>query len=112
MKKVYAAIIILSFTTYTINAATGCLDNSWHLKQSYDSKDYHLVSCSCPCESHTAKYRLFQARGQCPACKHYHDPRSFIIVTAQSLQQSGYIKPTERIINPKLRKIFSNYINQ
>ncbi len=51
-----------------MNAAVGCLDNSWHLKKYPDNKEYHEVECLCPCW----KYKTNADRNQCTRCLHYH----------------------------------------
>lgn len=43
-----------------------CLDNSWHLEQAFDTKEYHPVECNCPCR------KLNIAQGECTDCGHKH----------------------------------------
>lgn len=72
--------------------AVGCMDNSWHLKKSYDYKNFHYVTdtvdpddpnanyCQCPCDQYIAQYGKQVPRGRCPVCKHYRVPLPVIIV--------------------------------
>jgi hypothetical protein len=62
-----------------LHADINCLDNSHHLLQKYDNKEYYLVkNCTCPCEK---KYKIYPGRGECSQCHHYRDPRPFIIIS-------------------------------
>lgn len=108
MKKIYL-YLLLPFTFNLLNAAAGCMDNSRHLKEPYDAKEYHFVSCACPCKRHMAEHRLFQARARCPVCRHFHDPLPIIIIT-----KTAYTKETANVVTYKrkeqnqLRKLFGN----
>lgn len=64
----------------------GCMDNSWHLKQPYDYKEFHYVTasdggyCKCPCSKYIAQYGKQFPRGRCPVCGHYRVPQPTIII--------------------------------
>jgi len=60
-----------------MQAETGCIDNSWHLAKAYDAKEYHLVSCNCPC----SRYFRSEDRGRCEKCGHFRDVHPDIFVT-------------------------------
>ena len=61
--------MIIGINAYLhINASVGCLDNSWHLKEFPDTKEYHEIDCNCPCW----KYKTSPDRNQCTRCLHYH----------------------------------------
>jgi len=77
-----------------LSAAPGCLDNSWHLTQMFDHKEYHYVDCNCPCEK---RYAISAHRGQCSKCGHYRDPiETDIIKKAHSTAPSLLLKkPTK-----------------
>jgi hypothetical protein len=51
IKLTLLLIIVYAVYTATLNGAVGCMDNSQHLKQKFDTKAYHYVSCDCPCRS-------------------------------------------------------------
>src|SRR3972149_6678246 len=57
-----------------------CLDNSWHLKQSHDAKEYHLAGCNHNCYT-DRRGTITNDRGYCTICRHYRDARPFHIVT-------------------------------
>ncbi len=94
MKRIITFIILsCSIYYHSFKAEIGCMDNSWHLQKRYDYKEYHFVSCNCPC----SKGKLLNDRGKCLSCQHYRDPQPFIIVThndqpASSSKQSHVSK--------------------
>jgi hypothetical protein len=55
----------------------GCIDNSEHLQKSGDAKQYHYVSCNCPCD----RYTQIADRNKCTKCNHYHDIKPYIIIS-------------------------------
>lgn len=61
MKKILLSI----FMIMEASAAIGCMDKSYHMQKSGDIKEFHYVSCSCPCK-YTKAYR-----GKCTRCNHY-----------------------------------------
>jgi hypothetical protein len=69
MKSLYIKLLILS--TIKSFAAPGCIDNSYHLTQLFDYKNYHYVACNCPCQK---QYKIISKRAQCQKCHHYRDP--------------------------------------
>lgn len=82
MKKVLLLSLGL-LTIAPVKASLGCLDNSWHLTQPFDAKEYHIVTrevgtsktyCPCPCR------KLSLSRGECMACGHKHDIQPWTIV--------------------------------
>ena len=88
-KIVLYAFCIATALSSTLKTNMDCIDNSHHLQQKYDHKEYHPVDggCNCPCEK---KYKLYPGRGQCSKCGHYRVPRSTIIVRAtNSTLQKG-----------------------
>lgn len=71
-----AFFISFIFFGSSLFASPGCLDNSWHMARSFDTKSYHPVAyqvgtyqtyCQCPCR------KLSLNRGQCFECGHRHD---------------------------------------
>lgn len=91
MKKSFYMSLPILMLVYSNNsrAAFGCQDNSYHMqKDTYyanlapslqvtpsedpnirplDSKDYHYVQCTCPCEQH----KIINRRGRCVECRHF-----------------------------------------
>jgi hypothetical protein len=59
---------------------TGCMSKSRHLKEKFDNKSYHYVSCTCPCDSYQAKGFYAQNKHQCLECGHRHDPQTVLIL--------------------------------
>lgn len=91
-------IIIATLYIGTLYTAPGCLDNSYHLTQAFDYKNYHLVQCNCPCEK---QYKILSKRAQCSKCLHYRDPyvwdllrtsnRLSIILQLQCLKKNALV---------------------
>jgi hypothetical protein len=79
-------LFLLCVCHYYCFGEPGCMDNSWHLKQPYDYKEFHYVSasdggyCHCPCSQYIAQYGKSISRGRCPVCKHYHVPQPIVII--------------------------------
>lgn len=66
---VIITLIVIINAYLHLNAAAGCLDNSWHMEKFPDFKEYHAVQCNCPCW----KYKQLADRNKCVKCLHYHD---------------------------------------
>ena len=82
MKKIEIALTLSFLLAFmVVKPKVGCVDNSYHLKQKYDSKEYHYVECNCPCDTHAAFGLKSKYRNKCLECGHYHyaDPQSFPI---------------------------------
>lgn len=80
------AIIFLGLVASLTRPQPGCLDNSMHLKEKYDTKAYHAVECNCPCDTYAAFGRKSPDRNKCLECGHFHDaqPVAFIPKTVQA----------------------------
>jgi hypothetical protein len=63
--------LILFVYAHILIAAPECMDNSYHLTQPIDHRDYHHVACNCPCEK---QYKILDQRGICTKCGHFRDP--------------------------------------
>lgn len=102
---------LLALLSHTIPAAPDCLDNSWHLQQKHDFKEYHLVSegpqaCNHDCYNDPASL-MTNDRGYCTVCRHYHVPRPFIIVSQKDLKG---LLPAKETAKPKQKKhILAHY---
>lgn len=92
MKKLYLNLLMLS--AIRLSAAPGCIDNSYHLTQLFDYKNYHHVACNCPCQK---QYKIVPKRAQCQKCLHYRDPYYTNPVT-QTKQPTLCLNKTGRAI--------------
>lgn len=82
------------------------MEKSHHLKESYDSKNFHYVTntvdpdnsqaghCACPCDKYIAQYGK-SARGRCPVCGHYRVPQPVVIVQNALEQYNKKCNPKE-----------------
>jgi len=99
--------IALFLTTAQLSSAPGCMDNSRHLTELNDSKEYHFVECNCPCKTRIAK------QDRCIECRHAHKPVTIeILSNAQAItpeqarrykQYEQYLENPERIFNLRLQ---------
>lgn len=74
-----------SIIATSIQARIGCMDNSNHLEKFGDTKSYHYVACTCPCQ----RYKQLADRNTCTKCGHYHDNSPFIIIHAPKIIQKN-----------------------
>lgn len=70
-------ILFVCFINIPLQAKIGCMDNSWHLAKPFDNKEYHYVSCNCPCQE------IIQDRGRCLYCRHFHKPGKWTVIHYQ-----------------------------
>lgn len=75
-------VITLLLLNVPLQSAIGCMDNSKHLTERFDTKAYHYVQCNCPC------VKTIIVRNRCLKCQHYHDPVPLRIVAPQKLVMS------------------------
>lgn len=113
MKHVIKYMLLIAFlhNCMLLNAQQDCLDNSYHLKQAYDNKNYHYVGCTCPC----SEYKNFTNRGQCMQCKHYHVPKNWMVISGDKvvmqIQQTKPVQSTEQIaVSPETRAVIKTMI--
>jgi hypothetical protein len=106
-----AFIITLTLITVLLNSrlysAPGCMDNSRHLTQLNDNKEYHFVRCSCPCNKRIAH------QNRCIDCRHAHNPEPVEILSnaqpitsAQAKQYKKYeryFESPEKTLNLRLQ---------
>lgn len=78
MKFINMLLFALLIMVSLVQAEPGCMDNSWYLQKPVDEKEYHYVQCYCPC---TKRHKILADRGQCIKCRHYRDPKPYIIIT-------------------------------
>lgn len=77
MKTVMFLIFLLA--SCPLMASINCLDNSQHLQQDYDDKEWHSVACDCPCA--TVK------GNKCIECGHLQNARTYIVVEPAKIVQ-------------------------
>lgn len=76
MKKLPVCIIVVIILINIflhLKASNTCMDTSWHLEKRFDYKEYHKVSCNCPCW----KYKELADRNRCSKCLHFHKPEPY-----------------------------------
>jgi hypothetical protein len=94
--------VILTPSFFKLSAGVGCLDNSWRLLRRYDSKEYHVVSCNCPCD----KYEQLEDRGRCIKCRHFHDAIPLYTVSRTDLEQDQSLKEKiEKQVSKKMLQL-------
>ena len=77
--KGYIAAICLFWIAIS-EPRLGCLSNSQELKERFDTKILHPVSCGCDCTLNRARGKYANRQNKCLECGHYHDPRPLIFV--------------------------------
>jgi len=97
-------------------AAVGCMEKSWHLKESYDYKSLHYVTntvdphdphaghCECPCDKYIAQHGK-EHHGRCPVCGHYRVPFPVIIVNNALEKYKQYEEKNPVLKTAKNKKI-------
>lgn len=82
MNKIKGTILLLLTATLYMVAAlkgsVGCMDNSQHLRQNFDTKAYHYVQCDCVCRSRVP------GTNQCTRCGHINVPQEQEYVSANA----------------------------
>lgn len=99
MKKIILlSLVLLSCPLF---ASVNCLDNSQHLQEDFDDKEWHSVACDCPC--------AIVKGNKCIECGHLQNASTYIVVlpTKVALQ-----KKASRSYDPKaaLRQLAFEYL--
>ncbi len=91
----HALVMLVSLFFVSIDAAPGCMDNSYHADPCapYDYKNYHYVDCDCPCERYAQLYN----RGMCGGCHHYRIPRDSKLDAALDKMRPRSVTSASRI---------------
>jgi hypothetical protein len=99
MKKVMVLMLVLF--TCPIIASVNCLDNSQHLTQQYDDKEWHSVACDCPCTTIKG--------GHCIECGHLQNASTYTVVLPTKTVQNNKVRIPK---NPRdvLRKLAFEYL--
>ncbi len=83
------------------------MDNSRHLEECYDHKEYHLVQCNCPCW----KYKSIANRNQCLKCRHYHDAEPLQFAQLNPYTPREVVATTRmpaQVVNEDLAELFGD----
>jgi hypothetical protein len=70
MKKLMILVLLLG--NYPISASVNCLDNSKHLSEDFDDKEWHSVACDCPC--------TVIKGNKCIECGHLQNASTYVVV--------------------------------
>lgn len=112
IKNIFYACVI-ALISISLRGAPGCMDNSQHLAEKFDNKEYHYVQCNCPCQK---LYELLADRAQCAKCFHYRVPQRMIIVShkdqlasKESSQRANAQTAATQTQDPELKKLFGRY---
>ena len=101
MKKLM--ILLLLIFSYQLNASIYCLDNSKHLAEDFDDKEWHSVACDCPCTT---------IRGnKCVECGHLQNASTYVVV------QPTKVVRQEKVYTPKnpwsvIKKLAAHYLQK
>ena len=99
MKKVM--ILILLLTNYLLSASVNCLDNSKHLAEDFDDKEWHAVACDCPC--------TVIKGNKCIECGHLQNASTYVVVLPTKIAQQAKI-PTPQNPQTVIKKLALKYI--
>lgn len=64
-------------------ASVNCLDNSKHLQEDYDDKEWHPVACDCPCTTIKGRH--------CIECGHLQNASTYVVVLPTKVAQQGNV---------------------
>ena len=82
MKKIIALTSLLLASP--LFASVHCLDNSQHLQENFDDKEWHSVACDCPCTTIKGRH--------CIECGHLQDAHTYIVVIPTKVAQQTKMK--------------------
>lgn len=97
MKKLLVfSIILMTTLTLPVSASVNCLDNSKHLQENFDTKEWYPADCDCPCTTIKGGY--------CIECGHLQDARTYTVVSPQKTapQKIVYIPSDPKMTFKKL----------
>jgi hypothetical protein len=104
MKNIVMFVMfLLIFCSYSVDASIYCLDNSQHLAEDFDDKEWHTVACNCPCTI---------VKGyKCVECGHLQNASTYVVVQPAKVAQQKKISVPN---NPMavLRKITARYLQK
>lgn len=101
MKKLIMFIVILC--SYPLSASVNCLDNSKHLAEDFDDKEWYPVACDCPCTTIKGN--------KCIECGHLQNASTYVVVLpTKVVRQEKVYTPS----NPQgvLKKLVARYLQR
>lgn len=104
--------MLMLTSSHVIHSRIGCLAKSQDLQEPFDTKTFHLVSCTCDCAYHAAKGKYCPARNQCLECYHSHDPQPMILVTKIVKMAMEYPQNTFEDAPHALQRLINRYRRQ
>lgn len=84
MKKLIIFVFLLAMSP--LAASVNCLDNSQHLEENYDDKEWHSVACDCPC--------TVVKGNKCIQCGHLQNASTYIVVVPTAVAQQARKYPS------------------
>lgn len=78
MKKIIISLFLL--INYPITASVNCLDNSKHLQEDFDDKEWRQASCDCPCQ--------LIRKNICTECGHLQNAATYVVVVPPKIAQN------------------------
>jgi hypothetical protein len=103
MKKVMIFMLLLSMTP--VVASVNCIDNSRHLQEDFDDKEWHSIACDCPCTT--------IRKGYCVECGHLQNASTYVVVQPTKIVHNSLTTPKVYAFgNPHdvLRKLAKRYL--
>lgn len=101
MKQIILCLALLC--SPQVNASINCLDNSKHLAENNDNKEWYPVACDCPCTTIKGN--------KCIECGHLQNASTYVVV------QPSKVAKQEKIYSPKnpwsvMKKITAYYLQK
>ena len=69
-----------------MSASVNCLDNSKHLQEDFDDKEWHPASCDCPCQ--------LIRKNICTDCGHLQNAATYVVVLPTKIAQQNRNYPS------------------
>jgi hypothetical protein len=103
MKKLMFLIFLLA--NCPLIAGINCLDNSKHLQEDYDDKEWRSVACDCACEHEIIR------GNKCTQCGHLQNASTYIVVMPTKVAQQTRKYPS---YDPKdvLRQLTHKFLHK
>lgn len=101
MNKIKSTLLLLVTATLsmgaTLQGSVGCMDNSQYLRQSFDTKAYHYVTCDCKCRSHAP------GSNRCARCGHINVPQEqeYVATHVDAQRPARSTAPTKQLKTKK-----------
>lgn len=101
MKKIMIFVLLLA--NYSLYASVNCLDNSKHLSEDFDDKEWHSVACDCPC--------TVIKGNKCIECGHLQNASTYVVVLPTKVAHQAKVYTPE---SPQsvIRKLAHKYLQK